>query len=51
MMLRNYEEIAAMVLFGIGFTLLLLNKNMIKKIIPDAAAAGVAEYLAEVDAC
>ena len=33
MMLRNYEEIAAMVLFGIGFTLLLLNKNMIKKII------------------
>ena len=29
----NYEEMAAMVLFGIGFTTLLLNRNMIKKII------------------
>ena len=29
----NYEEIAAMVLFGIGFTTLLLDRNMIKKII------------------
>ena len=29
----NYEEIAAMALFGIGFTLLLLNRNLIKKII------------------
>ena len=32
-MLNNYEEIAAMILFGIGFTLLLLDRNMIKKII------------------
>lgn len=29
----NYEEMAAMVLFGIGFTTLLLNRNLIKKII------------------
>lgn len=29
----NVEEIAAGILFGIGFTTLLLNKNMIKKII------------------
>ena len=29
----NYEEMAAMILFGIGFTTLLLHKNMIKKII------------------
>ena len=29
----NYEEAAAMILFGIGVTTLLLNKNMIKKII------------------
>ena len=31
--LTNYVEIAAMVLFGIGFTTLLLHRNMIKKII------------------
>lgn len=31
--LYNYEEIAAVILFGIGFTTLLLQKNMIKKII------------------
>jgi len=29
----NYEEMAAMVLFGIGFTTLLLDRNMIKKVI------------------
>ena len=29
----NYVEIASMVLFGIGFTTLLLHRNMIKKII------------------
>lgn len=29
----NYEEMVAMVLFGIGFTTLLLHRNMIKKII------------------
>ncbi len=29
----NYQETAAMILFGIGFTSLLLNKNIIKKII------------------
>ena len=31
--LTNYVELAAMVLFGIGFTTLLLHRNMIKKII------------------
>ena len=31
--LTNYAEIAAMILFGIGLTLLLLNRNMIKKVI------------------
>ncbi len=31
--LQNYVELAAMVLFGIGFTTLLLHRNMIKKII------------------
>ena len=30
--LTNLTEIAAMALFGIGFTLLLLDRNMIKKI-------------------
>lgn len=29
----NYYEIASMILFGIGFTALLLNKNLIKKFI------------------
>ena len=29
----NMEEMTAMILFGIGFTTLLLDKNMIKKII------------------
>ena len=29
----NYEEMAAMVLFGICFTTLLLNRNLVKKII------------------
>ncbi len=29
----NYEEVVAMILFGIGFTTLLLHRNMIKKII------------------
>lgn len=33
MNLGNYEEIAAMILFGIGFTTLLLDRNMVKKII------------------
>ena len=33
MNLTNYEEMAAMILFGIGFTTLLLDRNMIKKII------------------
>ena len=33
MHLTNMEEMAAMILFGIGFTTLLLDKNMIKKII------------------
>ena len=29
----NLDEVAAVILFGIGFTTLLLHKNMIKKII------------------
>lgn len=29
----NYEEMAAIVLFGIGFTTLMLHRNLIKKII------------------
>ncbi len=32
-LLVNIEEVAAVILFGIGFTTLLLHKNMIKKII------------------
>ncbi len=32
-LLNNYEEAAAMILFGIGFSNLLLQKNLIKKII------------------
>ena len=33
MNLTNYEEIAARMLFGIGFTTLLLHRNLIKKIV------------------
>lgn len=32
-LLQNYGEVVAAILFGIGFTNLLLQKNMIKKII------------------
>lgn len=32
-LVQNYGEVVAMILFGIGFTNLLLQKNMIKKII------------------
>ncbi|MCM1287355.1 MAG: cation:proton antiporter subunit C [Clostridium sp.] len=32
-LMTNYYETAAVVIFGIGFTTLLLNKNLIKKII------------------
>ena len=32
-LLHNYEEAVAMILFGIGFSNLLLQKNLIKKII------------------
>lgn len=32
-LMTNYYETAAIVIFGIGFTTLLLNKNLIKKII------------------
>ena len=32
-LLKNPYEIAAIILFGIGFTSLMLQKNMIKKII------------------
>lgn len=33
MLLTNYVEVCAIVLFGVGFTTLLLHNNMIKKII------------------
>ena len=33
MLLTNYQETAAIILFGIGFALLLLDKNLMKKII------------------
>ncbi|MCM1083135.1 MAG: cation:proton antiporter subunit C [Clostridium sp.] len=32
-LMTNYYETAAIIIFGIGFTTLLLNKNLIKKII------------------
>lgn len=32
-LLANIDEVAAVILFGIGFTTLLLHRNMIKKII------------------
>ena len=32
-LLNNYEEAVAMILFGIGFSNLLLQKNLIKKIV------------------
>ena len=32
-LMDHFEEIAALILFGIGFTNLLLNRNMMKKII------------------
>ena len=30
---ENYVEIAAVIIFGIGFTMLFLNRNLVKKII------------------
>ncbi|HUM83542.1 MAG TPA: cation:proton antiporter subunit C [Lachnospiraceae bacterium] len=32
-LLTNYEEAAAIVLFGIGFTMLLFHRNLIKKLV------------------
>lgn len=32
-LVANYEEVAAMLVFGIGFTTLLFHKNLVKKII------------------
>ena len=32
-LLLNYEEAAAIILFGIGFTMLLFHQNLIKKLI------------------
>ena len=32
-LMEHFEEIAALILFGIGFTNLLLNRNMMKRII------------------
>ena len=32
-LLTNYYEVVAMILFGIGFTTLLLNRNLVKKVI------------------
>ncbi len=33
MSLTNYAELAAIILFGVGFTILLIDRNLIKKII------------------
>ena len=32
-LVNNYYEVGAIILFGVGFTILLLNNNLIKKII------------------
>ncbi|MBR3494052.1 MAG: NADH-quinone oxidoreductase subunit K [Clostridia bacterium] len=47
MSLSNYEELAAIALFGIGLTLLILDRNLIKKIIGFSMSdAGIYLYLA-----
>jgi len=43
----NYYEIVAILLFGIGFTTLFLNRNLVKKVIGlDIAYSGVYLFLA-----
>ena len=45
--LTNIEELAAIALFGIGFTLLLLDRNLIKKILGFSMTdSGIYLYLA-----
>ena len=47
MSLTNFAELAAIVLFGIGFTILLINRNLIKKNIGFAMTdSGMYLYLA-----
>ena len=47
-LLNNYEEAVAMILFGIGFSNLLLQKNLIKKIIGfDIMDTAIYLFLAE----
>ena len=48
-LLANYEEAAAVILFGIGFTTLLFHKNLIKKLIGmNIMDAGVFLFLASM---
>ena len=48
-LLINYEETAAIILFGIGFTMLLFQKNLIKKLIGmNIMDAGVFLFLASM---
>ena len=48
-LLTNYEEAIAMILFGIGFSNLLLQKNLIKKIIGlNIMDSSVYLFLAEI---
>jgi len=43
----NYYEVVAIILFGIGFTTLFLNRNLVKKVIGlDIAYSGVYLFLA-----
>ena len=45
----NYEEAAAIILFGIGFTMLLFHRNLIKKLIGmNIMDAGVFLFLASM---
>ncbi len=48
-LLANYEEAVAVILFGIGFTMLLFHRNLIKKLIGmNIMDAGVFLYLASM---
>ena len=43
----NYYEVVAIILFGVGFTTLFLNRNLVKKVIGlDIAYSGVYLFLA-----
>ena len=47
--LSNYEDIAAMVLFAIGFTMLVFSRNLIKKILGlNIMDTGISLFLASI---